>query len=634
MHRIKRNIQQKIMRIVLLTSGVVVFLACTAFVTYQFYIFKSSARDQLQVIGSIIAANSTAALAFRDSKEAGEVLMALRGEEHIVAACLYDTTGAVFAKYPDTIAAYDLPIKPGVLEYRFKGSQLQGFHKVIQDDIWVGTLYLRSDLEANFATFFRYAILGILIFSMAIGVAYLLSRRLQQSVSDPITALSRTASIISQHKDYSVRARRYDDDELGLLTDGFNTMLDEIERQNAEITSFSHHLEAKVADRTAALQKANEELRRQTNLFETVVNSSVDVIAVIDASYRYVILNDYGGKVYQRSMEEVIGRRIDEVFPNITQGSTLSDIQRALSGELVHNPYYHSPVMHGILENFFIPLRDANGDVDSVLIIAHDITATVEANERLRQLNLSLESSNRDLEQFAYVASHDLQEPLRKIQIFSSQLLSRLNDKEFASKTIARIISSASRMSDLINGVLNYSRLANSRDLMQPVSLEEIIEAVVNDLELVITEKQATINIEPLPVVTGNKLQLNQLFSNLISNSLKFCDRKPLIEVFASIVPGAENIEGTDENKWYAKISFKDNGIGFSQEYEKNIFSVFQRLHSKEEYPGTGIGLALCKKIVDNHEGHVEVSSSLGEGTTFVIYLPTYGTEQKTVNSA
>ncbi len=612
------------MRIVLLTSGVVVFLACTAFVTYQFYVFKSSARDQLRVIGSIIAANSTAALAFQDQKDATETLLALRGEKHIVAACLYDTSGKVFAKYPDTIASYDLPFAPGVLEYRFKGSQLQGFQKVVQDDIWVGTLYLRSDLEANFATFFRYAILGILIFSLAIAVAYLLSRRLQQSVSDPITALSKTASTISHDKDYSIRARKYDDDELGLLTDGFNTMLDEIERQNAEIMSFSHHLEVKVAERTEELEKANIELRRQTDLFERVIDSSVDVIVVIDSSYRYVIMNEYSRKIYRLRLEDVIGKRVHEVFPSVGKGRMLTDIQRSLSGELVHNPYFESPLTNVILEMFFIPLRDADGEVYSILVVAHDITSIVQANEKLKQLNLSLENSNRDLEQFAYVASHDLQEPLRKIQIFSSQLSSRLDDKELTQKTIVKIISSASRMSDLINGVLNYSRLANSRDQMQPVQLAEIIDTVVTDLELVIAEKQAVVTCSALPAVTGNKLQLNQLFANLVSNSLKFCERPPVIAIAASLVRGAEitAFAEADRDKVYAEIIIQDNGIGFSQEYEKNIFSVFQRLHSKEAYPGTGIGLALCKKIVDNHNGHITVRSKPDEGTTFIIFLP------------
>ncbi|HTE24306.1 ATP-binding protein [Flavitalea sp.] len=622
--KLQSTIQQKIMRIVLVTSGVVVFLTCSAFVAYQFFAFKENEKTKISTLGEIIAANSTAALAFDDVKDATETLQALMAEKHIVAACLYDTTGKVFARYPDTIALYNIPLHPAAEGYKYIGTYLEGFAPVVQGNIRVGTLYLKSDLKAIYQTTLNYIITGMLVFGLAILVAYLLSRRLQRSVSEPILSLSKTAENISIKQNYSERAKRYEDDELGLLTDAFNNMLDQIERQNEEITSFNQALEMKVNQRTAELEKANLELKLQTEFSEAIIDSSVDVIAVFDTSLNYMLLNKSGREIYNVTTEQVLGKNIAAVFPQIEASQMYRDLQQAVTGVIVHNPNYKSQISNAVLENFFIPLRDADNQVYSVLVIGHDITAIIEGNEKLKKLNLSLEHSNRDLEQFAYVASHDLQEPLRKIQIFSSQLQKILGGEPQFQKTVSKVISSASRMADLITGVLHYSKLGNVDEAFVTVSLAELVRKVITDFELIIDEKQAQISVDNLPEIAGNELQLNQLFSNLMSNSLKFSDRTPVISISSSIVTGA-NIKffhGLNKESEYVSLLFKDNGIGFSQEYAHNLFSVFQRLHSKEEYPGTGIGLALCKKIVDNHNGHITVNSELGEGTMFCIYLP------------
>lgn len=612
------------MRIVLVTSGVVVFMTCAAFIAYQFFAFKEIERSKISTLGAIVAANSTAALAFDDSNAAGETLRALHAEKHIVAACLYDTSGNVFARYPDTIALYNIPLHPAAEQYKYVGTFLEGFAPVIQGNIRVGTLYLKSDLKAIYQTTLRYVFIGLLLFAMAIVVAYMLSRRLQRKVSEPILALSRTAGSISLRQNYSERATKYDNDELGLLTDAFNKMLDRIEQQNEEIISFNQELELKVNVRTAELERANTELKLQTAFAEAIIDSSVAVIAVFDTKLNYVLLNKYGREMYNVTPEQILGKNISAVFPKIEGSQMYRELKQALEGEMVHNPYYKSQISTAILENFFIPLRDTNNNVYSVLVIGHDITAIIEGNEKLKALNLSLEHSNRDLEQFAYIASHDLQEPLRKIQIFSSQIEKTLDNKMLLQRTLAKIISSASRMSDLINGVLNYSRTGYNKERFTTVNLAEVMQRIISDFELVISEKQAVVNVTGLPVVKGNELQLNQLFSNLISNALKFSRVNPVITVTASVVSGSQidSNESLNNSGEYVFISVQDNGIGFAQEYAHNIFSVFQRLHTKDEYPGTGIGLALCKKIVDNHDGHITVMSKLSEGTTFHIYLP------------
>ncbi|MBA4167499.1 MAG: PAS domain-containing protein [Chitinophagaceae bacterium] len=626
MNRIISTIQQKIMRIVLITSGVVVLLTCVAFVGYQFYEFRQNARSQLSTLGDIIAANSTAALAFEDHDAAVEILEALKAEKHIVAACLYDTSGKIFAQYPDTISVRSLPQHPGPHAYQYRGTFLEGFQAVVQSHTNVGTLYLKSDLKVIYETFFKYALIGLVIFLSAVLVAYILSRRLQRKVSLPIQALSKTAAIVSQEKNYSERAKKYDNDELGLLTDTFNKMLDQIQFQNEEITLFSQSLEMKVAQRTEELNQANRELLLNTEFSETIINSSVDVIAVFDTEMKFVLLNTYGRKMYSVTADEVLGKHLLTVFPQLKDGQMYHGLKKALRGESVNTPYYKSLVSDTILENFFIPLLDSDHRVYSVLVIGHDITEAIAVSEKLKEVNTHLEASNRELEQFAYIASHDLQEPLRKIQVYSSNLERNLDDQEASRKNIAKVVSAASRMSNLIKAILNYSRLTNEEQKVEKVDLNEIVQNILSDYELLISQKEATLKADLLPEITGNRIQLNQLFSNLLSNSLKFSKDKPQINISSTILAGDSITQFNNHqlSNQYVVVAFQDNGIGFHQQHAEKIFDVFQRLHNKQAYEGTGIGLSICKKIIDNHNGHITVKSKPDEGTTFTIYLPLY----------
>ncbi len=231
-----------------------------------------------------------------------------------------------------------------------------------------------------------------------------------------------------------------------------------------------------------------------------------------------------------------------------------------------------------------------------------------------------------ELEQFAYVASHDLQEPLRKIQTFTELIKENADDKDFVNRYFDKLASSAKRMSELVRSLLDYSRISKEKEklLTVPVDLNLIINDIRQDFELLIEEKKATIDSDLLPLVTGNKMQLGQLFANLISNSLKFAKAKPVIKIRSSVVSKDEIIDAPESlaSGAYTCISIEDNGIGFEQKYSDLIFSLFQRLHTKNEYSGTGIGLALCKKIVESHKGFICASGKADEGATFNVYLP------------
>ena len=275
-----------------------------------------------------------------------------------------------------------------------------------------------------------------------------------------------------------------------------------------------------------------------------------------------------------------------------------------------------------------VPNKDEKGEVFGWIVSMVDIHAQKlveetlkdnkelrEAQRRLKDFNEELSAKNRELEQFAYIASHDLQEPLRKIRNFTSLAERNLTEEERDKLYFNKINASADRMSRLIKDVLNYSKLSIKTDAFTNFSLKEVMDDVISDFEFLIQEKGAAITVEGLPVVKGIPIQLSQLFYNLVGNSLKFSVNKPVVSVTCEAVASGEG------NKYY-KISVADNGIGIEEQHIEKIFTIFKRLHAQNEYEGTGIGLALCKKIAENHGGYVDIHSIPEKGTVIDVYLP------------
>lgn len=246
-----------------------------------------------------------------------------------------------------------------------------------------------------------------------------------------------------------------------------------------------------------------------------------------------------------------------------------------------------------------------------------------DKNEQLKQINHALEVSNHDLQQFASIASHDLQEPLRKIQMFSNLLKDKKNEYESA-RYLEKIISSSKRMKVLIIDILNYSKLSASNHSFTSVNLNELIAEILEDFEILIEEKHAVINTTHLPLITGNRGQIRQVFQNIISNALKFSkdDTSPVIDITCKILKEKSFDSAEDPEGSFYAFSIKDNGIGFDDQYSNNIFSLFERLHSKDIYEGTGIGLAITKKIIEKHNGLITARSHEGNGAEFIIILP------------
>ncbi|KAA9357256.1 ATP-binding protein [Larkinella humicola] len=251
-------------------------------------------------------------------------------------------------------------------------------------------------------------------------------------------------------------------------------------------------------------------------------------------------------------------------------------------------------------------------------------------NQALAEANGLLVRSNANLQTFAFIASHDLQEPLRKIQQFGDLLKTYLTDPAGeALMYLERMQISASRMSTLIRDLLNYSRISTLRDQSAPVSLQTIVATVLNTLDWTIQQTEAQIQVGPLPMLPGDAAQLGQLFQNLLSNALKFVKPgvDPRIQILSSWVLASDLPKGFTPHRpvsGYYRIDVVDNGIGFEEKYLDRIFQVFQRLHGKSKFAGTGIGLAICEKVVTNHGGAITASSQSGQGATFSVFLPGY----------
>ena len=389
-------------------------------------------------------------------------------------------------------------------------------------------------------------------------------------------------------------------------------------------------LEEIVAERTnellelnKILRQRNEELAKAQTLLQTVLDSSVELVTAFDTQLNFTFVNKRLSSVSDRKPEELIGRNLLEVDPGVKESEEYEILMRALSGEVVHIPAKKPNGDESmIFETFVIPLKH-HGKITGAVSMQRDITSLVNLSESLKNSNEQLKRSNDDLQQFAHVTSHDLKEPVRKIKMYgnilSHEYASYLPDK--GKEYLMKIDKASARISAMIDGVLQYATVDVSEQFLRSINLGDTIKSIAEDLEIPIKEYGAELEFHDLPTINGYPTLIHQLFYNLINNSLKFRrkDVAPKISISMSALNESELQELSGD---FFKIELQDNGVGFAQTYAEKIFESFTRLYAKDLYEGTGLGLALCRKIVIRHGGHIKAAGELNKGAKFMIYFP------------
>ncbi|MDO6637704.1 CHASE3 domain-containing protein [Pseudoalteromonas carrageenovora] len=392
--------------------------------------------------------------------------------------------------------------------------------------------------------------------------------------------------------------------QLQAQTDHVKSLHSEIDGQAERIAELLLLTEAKIAELKQTVKLATNDKERRA---------------------LYVLNTHKGRKLYKQIRAKVNNIQDRELLFKVSHFSKLAKIKNEAKITFAITAITSALLIIGMFVMTRLNLRNAaqyRADLEK-----QNETLASKVSERTQELTLysdELSRSNRELEEFAFVASHDLQEPLRKIQAFSDRLETMFKDElgEKGIDYIGRMKNAAQRMSNLINDLLEFSRVTTRGKDFDDTDLNDVVADILSDLEIAINESNAQVNVDKLPVIQADKSQMQQLFLNLLSNAVKFrkVGTTPRIDITYEDVN--EFSEELNVDAQWQVVTIKDNGIGFSQEYADKIFVPFQRLHGRSEYKGTGIGLSVCRRIVERHGGVIHAQSIEGEGATFTIKLP------------
>ncbi|MDB5141455.1 MAG: putative Histidine kinase [Mucilaginibacter sp.] len=581
----KDSIQNKIMSAILLTCTVVLLLLCSAYLLFEYLSYRKTVKNNISSLAGVVASNSSASLAFDSGNDARSILGGLKGNPHVVAACLYNAGDRLFAAYPEAITPKLLPAKPQPDGYYFSNGFIEGYEPVIQGSARLGTLYIRSDLKEIYAQLGQVLLVTGLLFTVCLFVAYLLSGILQRRITRPIILLGTTARTISGHHDYSIRAVKTSQDETGELTDAFNQMLGQIESQNQAIL----------------------EAAAETSKLAAIVESSNDPIISMTLGGIITSWNDSAYRTFGYTPEEAIDQSILIIVPEGYQEEEANILARLEGGERIEQFETQRITKNKKLIDVSLtisPVKDAKGVIIGSSKIARDITDRKQAERRKND--------------FIGMVSHELKTPLTSVRSYVQMLhleAKKRNSEGFIINALSRTDVQTKKMANMIEDFLNLARLEDGKvELRKKVfDLNDLVNEVAGDAQLF--TKHHVILIESCPKISvkADREKIGQVLMNLLTNAIKYSPKGG--EITIACTPDAGKIT----------VRVTDQGIGISPAEQKRLFQRFYRVESEQmtTISGFGIGLYLVSEILRYHNSEIGVESAEGAGSSFYFSLET-----------
>ncbi len=540
----------------------------------------------------------------------GETVIASKeGHEAVFITPLRNDPDAAFKRRVTLGSNEALPIQKAVqgengsgLSIDYRNKEILAVWKYLPHLRW--GMVVKIDTDEAFDSIYnfrnRILIIGFIVFVIVLIVGYRISR----AISEPIKTLRKGSERIGRGElDTVIEVESKN--EIGQLAESFNKMAENLK----SITASRDELDREIRER----KRWESALRDSEERFRSLVAQAGDAMFLIEPGGKFIDVNQRACDVLGYTRKELLDLSVPDIDPLYPK--------EKLDG-FIRNLKKDTPVtieaIHKRKDGTTFPVEIRTGlinirDNPHVLSLVRDITKRKQAEDKIKQTSLDLARSNKELERFAFIASHDLKEPLKTISGFVNLLKKRYNNKldKNADEFIEIIVDSTKRMEQLIDNLLGYARVSMSTKKFNHTDYNKILERSISNLTVAIEDSRAKINIDPLPALMANDLQIECLFQNLISNAIKFHGKEPPI-----IHVSAEK----KEHDWI--FSVRDNGIGIEHKDTDRIFNMFQRLHSKSKYAGTGIGLSVCKNIVDNHGGRIWVESDSGKGSNFFFSIP------------
>jgi two-component system sensor histidine kinase/response regulator len=632
----RASIQQKQTLIIMVISGLALLLACAAFVTYDRITFRRAMVSNLSTLADVMGKNCVAALDFDDTKAAGETLNALKAEPQIRAASLYKKQGARFASYSRTGPTNQLPLTAPNENHQFAKDYLMVAQAIRWNGELKGTIYLESDLRALNSRVRSYGGIVALVLAASLFLAFLLSRRLQRLISEPILHLVQTAKTVADKNDYSARATKQSDDELGLLIDRFNEMLTQIQFRDSELQKARDELEKRVEARTADLSKANANLIQQVDerrRAEDALRKSEERFQLVACATNDTVW-DWDIAANQRwwneSFETMFGWRRTEIEPGLESWTSrvhpddLSRVHSSIKAALRSSKTYWSGEYRFrrsngeyayIFDRGHI-IRNAEGKAIRAVGAMVDITERKRSEHELQQAKEAAEAASRAKSQFLANMSHEIRTPMNGILGMTGLALDTNLTAEQRS-LLTTVKESADTLLSIINDILDFSKIEAGKMELEPVAfnLRERMEDTVAGLGLRAHEKglelACFIDGRVPEHLMGDPLRLRQVVVNLVSNAIKFT-------YSGEVVLRITCEERTDENV-RLNFSVSDTGVGIAEDKQSLIFEAFTQADNSmsRTFGGTGLGLTISKQLIELMGGKIWVESKEGLGSTF-----------------